>query len=88
MLIVSVACGAAHSGFITHEGHVFMFGANTEGQLGIDERSVSQSTAPLLVSSLLQQGIMPTKIACGSHHTMVLSEEQSKVFSWGRNAQG
>lgn len=28
VLIRSVACGAQHSGFVTHEGHVFTFGCN------------------------------------------------------------
>ena len=53
VLIASVSCGAQHSGFVTTEGHIFTFGSNSDGQLGIEDRNLNKSTAPLLVSSLL-----------------------------------
>lgn len=73
VIIASIACGSQHSSFITNEGHIFTFGSNCDGQLGIDDRNLAKSTAPLLVSSLLQQSVLGKKIACGSHHTIVLS---------------
>ena len=41
VLIQSIACGAQHSSFVTHEGHVFTFGSNLDGQLGIDDRNMN-----------------------------------------------
>ena len=32
--IVTIACGASHSAFITQEGQVFTMGQNNHGQLG------------------------------------------------------
>ena len=64
-----------------------MFGNNMDGQLGIDDKALSQSTAPLLVQSLVNKGVAAKKIACGSHHTMVLTDV-GQIYTWGLNAQG
>ena len=87
VLISSVSCGASHSGFVTNDGHIFTFGSNIDGQLGIDDKNLNKSTAPLLVSSMLQSGIYGKQISCGSHHTLVLTDTGA-VYTWGRNTQG
>jgi hypothetical protein len=38
---------------------MFAFGSNSDGQLGINDQSVPFSTAPLLVSELMQNQINP-----------------------------
>ena len=51
--ITQIACGNAHSMFISRDGHLFAFGSNNEGQLGINDPQMRVSSAPLLVADLL-----------------------------------
>jgi alpha-tubulin suppressor-like RCC1 family protein len=39
--------------FVSKEGHLFAFGCNSEGQLGINDPSTKYSSAPLLVADLI-----------------------------------
>lgn len=50
--IAQIACGHDHSGFIACNGLIFMFGSNSEGQLGVGDHSLKASDNPLLVESL------------------------------------
>ena len=67
------------------QGYVFAFGSNREGQLGIGDKSIKYSTAPLLVSDL--KTLKPIKISCGAEFTGVLSMD-GEVFVWGSNSSG
>ena len=66
---------------------MFTFGSNSEGQLGVDDRLVQVSSAPLLVSILKGQGVQAKTVSCGGHHTGVLTNE-GRVYMWGRNDKG
>ena len=50
--IKDLSCGSNFASFITHLGHIFTFGDNANGQLGINDRNVQFSNSPLLVASL------------------------------------
>lgn len=80
ILIKEIACGEEHSAFISQSGHVYCMGSNSDGRLGLGDRSLRQSSSPCLVEGLLNHRCV--KISCGWGHTAVITEEGS-VFSWG-----
>ena len=82
-----MACGSHHSAFISKDGHVFSFGSNREGQLGINDPSLQKSSAPLLIADFMTMRVDPLTIACGGFHTALLTTE-GEIYTWGLNDQG
>lgn len=80
IMIKDVACGEDHSGFISDSGHVYMMGSNSNGKLGIGDRTIPYSTSPYLVEAL--ESVVTVKIACGAGHTAVLTVN-NEMFTWG-----
>ncbi|XP_045892497.1 probable E3 ubiquitin-protein ligase HERC4 [Micropterus dolomieu] len=80
---VQISCGKDHTAVLTKDGAVFTFGSGTYGQLG--HNSFSDELRPRLVAELW--GAKVTKIACGRHHTLVLTNSK-RVYSFGCGEQG
>ncbi|KAG7523241.1 putative E3 ubiquitin-protein ligase HERC4 [Solea senegalensis] len=80
---VQICCGKDHTATVTKDGAVFTFGSGQYGQLG--HNSLRDELRPRLVAELL--GAKVTKIACGMHHTLVLTDSD-KVYSFGCGEQG
>ncbi|XP_054475896.1 probable E3 ubiquitin-protein ligase HERC4 isoform X2 [Anoplopoma fimbria] len=80
---IHISCGKDHTAILTKNGAVFTFGSGQYGQLG--HNSFSDELRPRLVAELL--GAKVTKIACGRHHTLVLTDSK-KVYSFGCGEQG
>lgn len=80
--IISVSAGGVHSAALTNGGEVWIWGKNTDGQLGNPEES---QLSPRLVLSLHQHKIV--QIACGDAHTLAL-DDKGRMFSWGRGKYG
>ena len=53
ILIKEIACGEEHSAFISSSGHVYSMGSNSDGRLGLGDRSLRQSSSPCLVEGLI-----------------------------------
>ena len=83
--IRAISCGEDHSGFISISGHVYCMGSNSNGKLGIGDKTVSFSASPCLVESLTGYEII--KISCGGVHSAVLSSD-SFLFTWGGGEYG
>jgi alpha-tubulin suppressor-like RCC1 family protein len=73
--------------FVSKEGHLFAFGSNIEGQLGINDPNTRHSTAPLLVADLITCHIRTAQVACGGSHTSIVTVDGT-LYSWGRNVEG
>ncbi|TKS72961.1 putative E3 ubiquitin-protein ligase HERC4 [Collichthys lucidus] len=80
---VHVSCGEDHTAVLTKTGVVFTFGSGQHGQLG--HNSFSDELRPRLVAELW--GAKVSKIACGRHHTVVLTDNK-RVYSFGRRERG
>ncbi|XP_019960901.2 probable E3 ubiquitin-protein ligase HERC3 [Paralichthys olivaceus] len=80
---VHISCGKDHTATLTKDGAVFTFGSGQYGQLG--HNSFADELRPRLVVELL--GAKVTEIACGIHHTLVLTDAK-KVYSFGCGEQG
>ncbi|XP_018517718.1 probable E3 ubiquitin-protein ligase HERC3 [Lates calcarifer] len=80
---IHISCGKDHTAILTKDGAVFTFGSGQYGQLG--HNSFTDELCPRLVAELL--GAKVTKIACGRHHTLVLTDSK-RVYSFGCGEQG
>ncbi|XP_026166475.1 probable E3 ubiquitin-protein ligase HERC4 isoform X2 [Mastacembelus armatus] len=78
-----VSCGKDHTAILTKDGVVFTFGSGQYGQLG--HNSFRDELRPRIVAELW--GAKVIKIACGRHHTLVLTDSK-EVYSFGCRDQG
>ncbi|XP_061577145.1 E3 ISG15--protein ligase HERC5-like [Cololabis saira] len=78
-----IACGKDHTAILTKGGVVFTFGSGQHGQLG--HNSLQNELCPRLVAELW--GAKVIKIACGRHHTLVLTDVR-KIYAFGCQEQG
>ena len=69
----------------TTEGHLYTFGSNQNGKLGLGERGLNKPKVPALVEALAKVYIKD--VSCGHEHTAALSEN-GHVYTWGLNTQG
>ena len=77
-----VACGASHTIALTAQGHVYVWGMNEHGQLGIGD-TISRRQ-PVLNAGCNGKNIR--KIACGEAHTAFLSDRD--IFTFGDGSHG
>ena len=79
--IESIHCGEFHSGYITKEKNVYMFGKNTFGQLGLSNNfSICKPQKISLDKKII-------KLNLGGEHTLALTES-NELYSWGLNVYG
>jgi RCC1 and BTB domain-containing protein len=81
--IVSIACGAAHSLVLTDVGHVYSWGYNGFGQLGIGN-TTNQNTPQKI---LLNNNQVIKSMTCGNCHSLLLTTD-GHVYAFGRNDFG
>ncbi|KAK8447797.1 hypothetical protein SEVIR_8G155100v4 [Setaria viridis] len=79
----SLACGGAHTLFLTQSGRVFATGLNDFGQLGIGS-SVTHTLEPVEVSGFHERVV---EVSAGNHHSCAITAD-GKLFVWGRNSGG
>ena len=81
--VIAIAAGTSHSVALGADGSVWTWGRNDQGQLGNGNMAVTQSNAPLLISS----GWTATAIAAGRNHTLVV-RTGGELWGWGANGSG
>jgi alpha-tubulin suppressor-like RCC1 family protein len=69
--VKGISCGRNHSMMLTESGHVYSWGNNLYGQLGIKIR-VKSSNIP---KQIKLRGVEIVKISCGSNHSLLLSSD-------------
>ncbi|KAG4176044.1 hypothetical protein ERO13_A11G224808v2 [Gossypium hirsutum] len=79
----SIACGGAHTLFLTETGRVYATGLNDFGQLGSSDL-IKYSREPVEVSGLAK-GIV--QIAAGYHHSCAITVD-GELYMWGKNSSG
>lgn len=77
---VEVGAGCYHSCALTKDGEVRCWGGNVDGQLGIDDRSMS--VAPIAVP-----GLRATRLSVGCRHSCAITRG-GRVACWGANYAG
>ncbi|GLT29982.1 hypothetical protein SLA2020_048090 [Shorea laevis] len=81
--VKAIACGGAHTLFLTETGRVFATGLNDFGQLGISE-SMGYVKEPLEVSGLKKEIVL---VSAGYHHSCAISVD-GELYMWGKNSNG
>ncbi|XP_014916266.1 RCC1 and BTB domain-containing protein 1-like [Poecilia latipinna] len=83
--VVSLSYGSGpHVLLATDDGELFAWGHNGYSQLG--NGTTNQGVAPVVVSAnLINKKVM--EVACGSHHSMALTDS-GEVYAWGYNNCG
>lgn len=79
----AIACGGAHTLFLTESGRVYASGLNKFGQLGISDDS-SYIVDPVEVSGLKKE---VKQISAGYNHSCAITED-GELYVWGRNSSG
>lgn len=78
-----IACGGAHTLFLTDTGNVYAAGLNDYGQLGVSDGR-SYTIDPLEVSGLPRDIV---KISAGYYHSSAITES-GELYMWGKNSSG
>ena len=90
-VVLQIACGYWHSAAIvlvppfTEGGYVYTWGSGFSGQLG--QGVNNKSRLPKIVEPLLDAHVVSTRIKCGSHHNVILSDTDD-LWAWGSNRYG
>nr|XP_033471621.1 alsin isoform X4 [Epinephelus lanceolatus] len=87
--VVAVAAGSFHSGAVTEDGGVHMWGDNSSGQCGLSGLTTVPNPTPVaLVDSDTSppQTVPVLELSCGEQHTLALSV-QREVWAWGSGCQ-
>ncbi|WCJ37753.1 Regulator of chromosome condensation (RCC1) family protein [Euphorbia peplus] len=79
----SIACGGAHTLFLTESGRVFATGLNDFGQLGITCND-THALEPTEISGLKKEII---HISAGYHNSSAITVD-GELYMWGRNSSG
>lgn len=83
IVITDIAAGSAHSLALSEEGHLFVWGAGGQGQLGFGP--TDHVATPRLLSIPTVNKIV--KIGAGENTSMVLAED-GRFYTWGQGATG
>uniref|UniRef100_A0A8C8FBW3 Alsin Rho guanine nucleotide exchange factor ALS2 b n=1 Tax=Oncorhynchus tshawytscha TaxID=74940 RepID=A0A8C8FBW3_ONCTS len=87
--VVAVAAGSFHSGAVTEDGGVHMWGENSFGQCGLSSLTVVSNPTPVAVldpDTSPPHTIRVLELACGEQHSLALSA-QHEVWAWGSGCQ-
>jgi hypothetical protein len=81
----AAAAGLFHSLFLSNTSCVWSVGFNRYGQLGLRFRTGESESR--LRPLLAYQNVEPKQVACGSHHSMMITEG-GDLWTWGRGSAG
>jgi alpha-tubulin suppressor-like RCC1 family protein len=90
--VKQVACGGSHSGAVTEDGRVFMWGLNRNSQCGISNANYRREgndtvPEPRLTDLGGLDGDQPGSLVCGRNHTACVGQS-GRVYTWGAASFG
>jgi alpha-tubulin suppressor-like RCC1 family protein len=85
--VVMISCGWSHSMALTECGHVYSWGNNEFGQLGIGNTEKSNEPKFVAIIDENECNVFIKKISCGPAHSLLLSSDGS-IYAFGRNKSG
>jgi alpha-tubulin suppressor-like RCC1 family protein len=85
--VVMISCCSRHSMALTECGHVYSWGSNECGQLGIGNTVNSNEPKFVAVIDENKCNVFIEKISCGLDHSLLLSSD-GNIYAFGRNKSG
>ena len=85
--VTSIAASTNHSLCSTSQGHVYAWGSNRFGQLGIKTKYLDQRCLPRRVDDLKTNDSFVIRVAAGDKHSVALTVK-GEVYTWGDNKYG
>jgi hypothetical protein len=85
--VVMISCGWNHSMALTECGHVYSWGYNKFGQLGIGNTVKSNEPQFVVVIDENKCNVFIEKISCGTDHSLLLSSD-GYIYAFGSNSDG
>jgi alpha-tubulin suppressor-like RCC1 family protein len=85
--VVMISCGRWHSMALTECGHVYSWGWNNCGQLGIGNTVDSNEPKFVAVIDDNKCNVFIEKISCGRFHSLLLSSD-GNIYAFGSNEFG
>lgn len=76
-----IACGGYHTGAISRNGQLYMWGSNEYGCLGFGYKQTNAANLPMLVEGVLAP-LRVTQVECGWKHTLALTVDGG-LYAWG-----
>lgn len=88
-IITQISAGYWHNGAITNQGHVFTWGSNSGGRLGIGRTLINVAKTPRNITNSfnLGYGEIIIELSLGGWQSMALSSE-GRIYTWGDNSYG
>lgn len=83
--IVAVACGDAHTAWLSCAGSLFVAGAGT-ASAGASRRQLAELCRPVRARGELE-GVAVLAVSCGEAHTLALGAD-GRVYAWGVGSSG
>ena len=87
--VARIACGTDFTACLTVKGHLYTWGTNKWGNLGVENIAYTSEQyvvrQPTLVQALVEKFII--QVCCGSKHMLALSHDR-RVYSWGSGYYG
>ncbi|KAI3920336.1 hypothetical protein MKX01_000675 [Papaver californicum] len=83
--VIQISAGYYHSAAVTVNGELYMWGKNSNGQLGLGKSANKIVYSPTRVDCL--KGTRIKKIALGSEHSITITDDGA-VLSWGAGGAG
>lgn len=81
----AIACGGAHTLFLTGSGRLYATGLNDFGQLGVgDSHDLTYTCKPLEVTGIGKEIV---RISAGYYHSCAITED-GELYMWGKNSNG
>uniref|UniRef100_A0A8D0KN05 Alsin Rho guanine nucleotide exchange factor ALS2 n=1 Tax=Salvator merianae TaxID=96440 RepID=A0A8D0KN05_SALMN len=87
--VITVAAGSFHSGAVTEDGEVYMWGENSAGQCAVANQTTVPEPKLISISDSEASHISSVQIlqlACGEEHTLALSLSR-ELWAWGSGCQ-
>jgi alpha-tubulin suppressor-like RCC1 family protein len=83
--MVQISCGTGHTGAVTSNGEVYMWGNGSDGRLGDNRIKYHRVSIPTLINRF--NGARIVQISCGDSHTGAITSD-GHVYMWGNGHLG
>ena len=87
--ILKIAAGGWHSAAIDVKGHIFMWGWNSEGQIGIEDSNafITNPTELIIKNEFTDERVKFRTVSLGTRHS-ILVDDENNLYAFGWNKYG